>query len=63
MTWIDWLLLAGMSLSIAFLLIFFRSSRAKGTPCRKCRYLAEGKWDGAASVAHGPQCAGRWEDA
>ena len=24
--------------------------------CRKCRYQREGKWDGAASVNHDPDC-------
>lgn len=24
--------------------------------CRKCRYLDEGKWDGAAGISHSPGC-------
>jgi|KBSMisStaDraftv2_1062788.scaffolds.fasta_scaffold09487_6 hypothetical protein len=24
--------------------------------CRKCRYLREGKWDGAAGINHHPRC-------
>ena len=24
--------------------------------CKKCKYTAEGKWDGAAGLAHAPDC-------
>lgn len=32
---------------------------APAADCRKCRYLSEGKWDGAASVSHAPDCPER----
>jgi len=64
MTGIDWILLDAMVLSVVFLGLYLRLVvlRPKPEPCRKCRYLDQGKWDGAASVMHAPGCPGRGED-
>jgi hypothetical protein len=63
-TWIDWVALDAMVLSVVFLVLYLRFMlRARRPePCRKCRYLDQGKWDGAASVAHAPGCPGSGED-